>query len=211
MTTILLADDHAIVRDGLRALLETGTDFTVVGVASNGQEAVEATARLRPDVVVMDIAMPELSGIEATRRIAERCPGTNVLILSMFMSAEHVYRALKAGAHGYVLKESAGSELVEAIRKVRAGQRYMSHRITEALIEGYTQPDPRISPLDSLSLREREVMQQVLEGHTNAEIAAHLSLSAKSVETYRARILKKLRLKDTMELVKFGMRQGLIA
>jgi DNA-binding NarL/FixJ family response regulator len=211
MTTILLADDHAVVRDGLRVLLETGTDFKVVGVASNGMEAVDAAVRLGPDVVVMDIAMPELSGIEATRRIAERCPETRVLILSMFMSAEHVYRALKAGAHGYVLKESAGSELVEAIRKVRAGQRYMSHRITEALIEGYTQADPKISPLDSLSLREREVMQQVLEGHTNAEIAEHLSLSTKSVETYRARILKKLRLKDTMELVKFGMRQGLIA
>jgi DNA-binding NarL/FixJ family response regulator len=211
MTTILLADDHAVVRDGLRVLLETGTDFKVVGVASNGKEAVEAAVRLGPDVVVMDIAMPELSGVEATRRIVERCPQTRVLILSMFLSAEHVYRALKAGAHGYVLKESAGSELVEAIRKVRAGQRYMSHRITETLIEGYTQADPKISPLDSLSLREREVMQQVLEGHTNAEIAVHLSLSTKSVETYRARTLKKLGLKDTMELVKFGMRQGLIA
>lgn len=210
-TTILLADDHAVVRDGLRALLETGPDFKIVGVASNGREAVDEALRLHPDVVVMDIAMPELGGIEATRRIAEKCPDSHVLILSMFMSAEHVFRALQAGARGYVLKESAGGELVEAIRKVRAGQRYLSHRITETLIGDYFQHEPKVSPLDSLSLRERDVLQQVVEGLTNAAIAENLSISPKSVETYRARILKKLRLKDTVELVKFAMRHGLIA
>jgi DNA-binding NarL/FixJ family response regulator len=210
-TTILLVDDHVLVRDGLTALLETNRDFEVVGVASNGREAVDAVQRLRPDVVVMDIAMPELGGIEATRRIVEKRPTCHVLILSMFMSAEHVFRALQAGAQGYVLKESAGGELVEAIRKVRTGQRYLSHRITDSLLGDQLQHDARVSPLDSLSLRERDVLQQVVEGCTNASIAENLSISPKTVETYRARILKKLRLKDTVELVKFAMRHGLIA
>src|ERR1044072_2463169 len=134
--TVLLADDHAVVRDGLRALLETG-DLQVVAVAGNGREAVAEALRLKPDIVIMDIAMPELDGVEATRRIVEKCPETRVLILSMYLSAEHIYRALQAGAQGYVLKESAGEEVVEAIRTLRAGKRYLSHRITETVIDDY--------------------------------------------------------------------------
>jgi DNA-binding NarL/FixJ family response regulator len=210
-TRILLVDDHVVVRDGLRALLETSQDFEVVGVASNGREAIEEANRLYPDVVVMDIAMPDLGGVEATRRITEKVPQCHVLILSMFVSAEHVFRALQAGARGYVLKESAGGELVEAIRTVRAGHRYLSHRITDAFVDDFFQLDVKVSPLESLSLRERDVLQQVVEGCTNAAIAENLSISPKTVETYRARILKKLKLKDTVELVKFAMRQGLIA
>ncbi|TMH87476.1 MAG: response regulator transcription factor [Betaproteobacteria bacterium] len=208
--TVLLADDHAVVRDGLRALLETG-DLQVVATAGNGREAVAEALRLRPDIVIMDIAMPELDGVEATRRIVEKCPETRVLILSMYLSAEHIYRALQAGAQGYVLKESAGEEVVEAIRTLRAGKRYLSHRITETVIDDYLREGANVSPLDSLSLRERDVLQLVVEGRTNAAIAQALSLSPKTVETYRARIMKKLKVRDTVELVKFSMRHGLIS
>ena len=209
--SVMLADDHAVVRDGLRALLEGGNDLQVVGVAGNGREAVAEALRLRPDIVIMDIAMPELDGVEATRRIVERCPETRVLILSMYLSAEHIYRALQAGAQGYVLKESAGEEVVDAIRTLRAGKRYLSHRITETVIDDYLREGTNVSPLDSLSLRERDVLQLVVEGRTNAAIAQALSLSPKTVETYRARIMKKLKVKDTVELVKFSMRHGLIS
>ena len=208
--SVLLADDHAVVRDGLRALLETG-DLQVVAVAGNGREAVAESLRLKPDIVIMDIAMPELDGVEATRRIVEKCPETRVLILSMYLSAEHIYRALQAGAQGYVLKESAGEEVVEAIRTLRAGKRYLSHRITETVIDDYLREGANVSPLDSLSLRERDVLQLVVEGRTNAAIAQALSLSPKTVETYRARIMKKLKVRDTVELVKFSMRHGLIS
>jgi len=207
----MLADDHAVVRDGLRALLEGGNDLQVVAVAGNGREAVAEALRLKPDIVIMDIAMPELDGVEATRRIVERCPETRVLILSMYLSAEHIYRALQAGAQGYVLKESAGEEVVDAIRALRAGKRYLSHRITETVIDDYLREGTNVSPLDSLSLRERDVLQLVVEGRTNAAIAQALSLSPKTVETYRARIMKKLKVKDTVELVKFSMRHGLIS
>jgi len=209
--SVMLADDHAVVRDGLRALLEGGNDLQVVGVAGNGREAVAEALRLRPDIVIMDIAMSELDGVEATRRIVERCPETRVLILSMYLSAEHIYRALQAGAQGYVLKESAGEEVVDAIRALRAGKRYLSHRITETVIDDYLREGTNVSPLDSLSLRERDVLQLVVEGRTNAAIAQALSLSPKTVETYRARIMKKLKVRDTVELVKFSMRHGLIS
>ncbi|HKW38352.1 MAG TPA: response regulator transcription factor [Burkholderiales bacterium] len=209
--SVMLADDHAVVRDGLRALLEGGNELQVIGVAGNGREAVAEALRLRPDIVIMDIAMPELDGVEATRRIVERCPETRVLILSMYLSAEHIYRALQAGAQGYVLKESAGEEVVDAIRALRAGKRYLSHRITETVIDDYLREGTNVSPLDSLSLRERDVLQLVVEGRTNAAIAQALSLSPKTVETYRARIMKKLKVRDTVELVKFSMRHGLIS
>jgi DNA-binding NarL/FixJ family response regulator len=209
-TTVLLADDHAVVRDGLRALLEDGHDLQIIGVAGNGREAVNEAHRLHPDVVIMDIAMPDLDGVEATRRIVEKCPDTRVVILSMYLSAEHIHRALQAGAQGYVLKESAGDEVVEAIRAVRAGKRYLSHRITETVIDDYLREGDKLSPLDSLSLRERDVLQMVVEGRTNAVIAQSLSLSPKTVETYRARIMRKLKVHDTVELVKFAMRHGLI-
>jgi DNA-binding NarL/FixJ family response regulator len=209
--SVMLADDHAVVRDGLKALLEGGNDLQVIAVAGNGREAVAEALRLRPDIVIMDIAMPELDGVEATRRIVERCPETRVLILSMYLSAEHIYRALQAGAQGYVLKESAGEEVVDAIRTLRAGKRYLSHRITETVIDDYLREGTNVSPLDSLSLRERDVLQLVVEGRTNAAIAQALSLSPKTVETYRARIMKKLKVRDTVELVKFSMRHGLIS
>lgn len=208
-TRVLLADDHAVVRDGLRALLEHSGDFEIVGVAGNGREAVVEAQRLQPDVVVMDIAMPELDGIESTRRILEKCAGTKVLILSMYLSSEHLHRAMHAGARGYVLKESAGDEVVDAVRAVQAGKRYLSHKISETMIDDYLRDGVRMSPLDSLSLRERDVLQLVVEGQTNNVIAQKLSLSPKTIETYRTRIMRKLKVQDTVELVKFAMRHGL--
>jgi DNA-binding NarL/FixJ family response regulator len=210
-TSVLLVDDHAMVRDGLRALLQNNPDLEIVGEASNGEEAVAEAKRKCPDVVVMDIAMPVMGGIEATRRIRQMCHESHVLMLSMFKSTEYIFRALQAGAQGYLQKAAAGRELVEAIRAVRDGHRYLSRQIAEDLIGDYRQYDLKVSPLDSLSRREREVMQQVVEGNSNAVIAANLSLSPKTVETYRARVLKKLKLKDTVEMVKFAMRHGLIA
>jgi DNA-binding NarL/FixJ family response regulator len=208
-TRVLLADDHAVVRDGLRVLLEHVGGFEIVGVAGNGRDAVAEAQRLSPDVVVMDIAMPELDGIEATRRILEKCADTKVLILSMYLSSEHLHRAMRAGARGYVLKESAGDEVVDAVRAVQAGKRYLSHKISETMIDDYLRDGVRMSPLDSLSLRERDVLQLVVEGQTNNAIAVKLSLSPKTIETYRTRIMRKLKVQDTVELVKFAMRHGL--
>jgi len=178
--TVLLADDHAVVRDGLRLLLEAQGDIKVVGDAANGREAVHQVKRLRPDVVVMDIAMPELNGIEATRQIREACPPAQVVILSMHYTSEHIFRALQAGARGYLLKESAGIEVVNAVRTVHAGHRYLSQKISDKVIDNYVRQREAAgttSPLARLSPREREVLQLVVEGKSSAEIASALSLS----------------------------------
>jgi DNA-binding NarL/FixJ family response regulator len=209
--SVFLVDDHAVVRDGLRALLESSPDIKVVGVAGTGREALTEVQRLSPDVVIMDIALPEMDGVQATRHVMERCPETKILILSMYLSSEHIHRALQAGAKGYVLKESAGEHVAEAVRALSAGKRYLSYRITETMIQDYVREGTPISLLDSLSLRERDVLQMVVEGGTNASIAQKLSLSPKTVETYRARIIKKLKVRDTVELVKFAMRHGLVS
>ena len=210
--TVFLADDHAVVRDGLRLLLEAQGDITVVGAAANGRLAVRQVGQLRPDVVVMDIAMPELNGIEATRQIRERQLPTQVVILSVHSTAEHVFRSLQAGARGYLLKESAGTEVVNAVRAVHAGRRYLSQKISDGVIDGYLQQRQIVeaeSPLARLSPREREVLQLVVEGKSSADIADVLALSAKTVETYRSRIMQKLGIGDLPGLVKFAIRQGL--
>lgn len=209
---VLLADDHAIVRDGLRALLGIQPDLTVVGDAATGREAVTAAADLRPDIVLLDIAMPDLNGIDAARRIREVCPSARVVILSMHSTAEHVYQALQAGAHGYLLKQSAGAEAIDAIRAVHAGRRYLSQKISEAVIEDYIRyreaADTK-SPLARLSSREREVLQLIVEGKSRSEIATALSLSIKTVDTYRSRMLEKLGIADVPSLVKLAMQHGL--
>ncbi|MEX2353467.1 MAG: response regulator transcription factor [Gammaproteobacteria bacterium] len=205
---VLLAEDHVVVRDGLRVLLESEPDIRVTGCAGNGMEAVNEAVRLKPDVIVMDIAMPEGDGIEATRQVRKQCPDTQVLILSMYLNAEYVYRALRAGALGYLLKESAGEKVVEAIREVFAGRRFLSDKITEVMIDGYLNDSS--DPLIKLSKREREVLQMVVEGQKIVHIAQVLSLSPKTVETYRARLMQKLGISDTVELVKFAIRHGLI-
>ena len=209
---MFLADDHAVVRDGLRALLEAQPDLQVIGDAADGREAVRRVARLCPDVVVLDITMPELNGIEATQEIGQLCPATQVVILSMHSTTEHIFRALQAGARGYLLKESAGIEVVKAVRAVHAGQRYLSVKISNTIVDDYIrqrQAGQATSPLALLSSREREVLQLVAEGKSSAEIAGILSLSLKTVETYRSRLMHKLGISDLPGLVRFAIQHGL--
>ena len=209
---VFLADDHAVVRDGLRSLLEGSGNINVVGSEANGREVVRQIQKLCPDVVLMDIAMPELNGIEATAQICKICPSTRVIILSMHHTTEYIYQALKAGAKGYILKESAGQEVVNAVRKVYAGHRYLSRLIEEKVIDNYTQRHKTVSSaslLDKLSSREREILQLVVEGRSSAKIAEVLYISPKTVETYRSRLMQKIGVKDIPSLVKFAIQHGL--
>jgi DNA-binding NarL/FixJ family response regulator len=203
---VLLADDHAMMREGLRALLAASAGISVVGEVGNGREALQSVEGLKPDVIVMDIAMPELNGIEAAAMIRARSPETRIVILSMHSSSEHVHRAFAAGAAGYVLKASAGAEVISAVREAHLGRQYLSPALREAYANRGTS---RASPLDSLSARERQVLQLVVEGKSSAEIAVIVQLSPKTVETYRSRIMKKLGLGDVPSLVKFALQQGI--
>lgn len=210
--TVFLADDHAVVRDGLRFLLEAQQDIQVVGDAADGREAVKWVARLCPDVAIVDIAMGELNGIEATRQICQISASTRVIILSMHSTTEHIFQALQAGARGYLLKESAGIEVVNAVRAVHAGRRYLSQKISDAVIDDYVaqrESAEARSPLARLSPREREVLQLVVEGRSSAQVAEILSLSPKTVETYRSRLMRKLGISDLPGLVKFAVQHGL--
>lgn len=212
MITVFLADDHTMMRDGLRHILEAEADMKVVGEAADGLAALEEVTRLRPDVVIMDIRMPELGGIEATWQIRTACPSVQVVILSMHASAQYIYRALQAGALGYVLKESAGSELIKAVRAAHRGERHLSRKISNELIEEYLRRGNKEvdDPLAPLSARERQVLQLVVRGNTNAKIAELLHLSPKSVATYRSRMMMKLGISDLPSLVKFAMQHGLL-
>jgi DNA-binding NarL/FixJ family response regulator len=210
--TVFLADDHAMVRDGLQLLLETSGEIDVIGQAGSGRETVQLAKQKQPDVVLMDIAMPELNGIEATRQLIANNPEIKVIILSMHATSEYIYQALQAGASGYLLKESVGQEVVEAVHEVVKGQRYLSQKITETLVDDYLfqrEIGQTRSPVDRLSPREREVLQMVAEGHSSAKIAAQLALSPKTVDTYRSRIMQKIGVRDVTELVKFAIRHGL--
>ena len=207
---ILIADDHAVVRDGLKMILESHKDLVVVGTAVNGNDAVEQAVALHPDVILMDIAMPELNGIEALRIIAERVPSARVIILSMHNTNEHVFRAVQAGARGYILKESAGSHAVKAIGAVMKGHEYYCDDIDIlSLRRAFSARSTQQSPLDSLSSREREVLQLVVEGKTSLEISGILALSPKSVETYRSRLMLKLGITNIPALVKFALQHGI--
>lgn len=211
---LFLADDHKVLRAGLRTLLENYSDFSVVGEADNGYEAMRIVCKLRPDVAVLDIAMPELNGIEAARQIHMECSQTQIIILSMYSSHQHIYQALKAGVRGYILKEAAADELVEAIRIVHAGQRYLSPKVADVLIEDYLDPCPKdwaIMPLEQLSERERTVLQLVVEGKSSIQIGELLALSPKTVDSYRSRLMQKLGITDLPSLVKFAIQQGIIS
>jgi DNA-binding NarL/FixJ family response regulator len=212
--SVLIADDHAVVRDGLRALLEAHPDIAVVGDAADGLEAVRQFEELQPDIVIMDIHMPQLNGIEATQRIRERAPQVRVIVLSMLGTPEHLWRALQAGVRGYLLKESAGREVLDAVLAVHAGNVYLSQPITKTLIGDFLQRSAqpaKTDPLEALSAREREILHLVLDGKTSAEIAVLLFLSPKTVESYRSRMMHKLGVPDLPSLVKFAVQEGLLS
>ena len=201
---VLLADDHGVLRDGVQRLLEANSDIRVVATVGNGREAVEKTAVLQPEVVVMDISMPSMNGLEATRRITDRAPATGVAILSMHSSAEMVREAFAAGALGYVLKESAGEEVVRAVRTVAAGRPFVGEGVADKVRAEHTG-----SGIASLTAREREVLALIVNGKSNAQAAAILGLSPRSVETYRLRVMQKLCIQDLPTLVKFAIRHGM--
>lgn len=206
--TVFVADDHALVRDGIVAILESAHDIEVIGIAADGRVAVEQILALSPDVVIIDVSMPELDGISATRQVLAARPKTAVIILSMHSSAQHVFQALEAGARSYLLKESAGSEIAETVRAVHLGRRHLGKRITEIVAEGISNRR-RESPIDSLSNREREIVKLVADGLSSAEIGRRLNLSPKTVDTYRSRLMQKLQVTDLAGLIKFAILHGL--
>jgi DNA-binding NarL/FixJ family response regulator len=205
---IVLADDHSVVRQGFRRILEAQADMEIVGEASNGREALETATRLSPDVVVMDVAMPELNGIEATRRMGEAAPRTRVLALSMHKDSVYVREILRAGARGYLLKDAVDEDLIAAVRAVARGEGYLSPGVADAVLTDYRQHVT--DPIDLLTSREREVLQLIAEGKTNKEIATTLNLSVYTVDAHRGRIMEKLNLHSTGELVRFAIRKGLV-
>lgn len=210
---LLLADDHAILRAGLRALLNAEPDMEVVGEASDGREAVLKAQELNPDIALVDITMPALSGLEATRQIKKRCPDTRVLILTMHEDEGYLFQALQAGGSGYILKRVADSQLLDAIRDVHAGSAFLYPSMTRALAEDYLQrveAGEEQASYDGLTDREREVLTMLAEGYTNQEIANMLVLSTKTIETHRAHIMDKLGFHTRAQLVKYALRKGLL-
>ncbi|MFL6351823.1 MAG: response regulator [Bryobacteraceae bacterium] len=205
---ILLADDHRMVRQGFKLILQSQEDMEVVGETGNGREAVELASSLRPDVVVMDVSMPELNGIEATRRIRNTTPLVRVLALSVHRDGVYVREIVRAGAEGYLLKESADTQLLEAVRAVADGNSYVSSEVAGALLKDYRKH--ATNPLDILSSREREVLQLIAEGKTNKDIATALNLSIYTVDGHRTRIMEKLSLHSVGELVRVAVRNGLV-
>jgi DNA-binding NarL/FixJ family response regulator len=205
---VLLADDHAVVRQGFRLILASQEGIEVVCEAGNGREAVEMAVRHKPDIAVIDVSMPELNGIEATRRILEDCPHTRVLALSMHKDAVYVREILRAGARGYILKDAIDTEFVQAIRAIARGQGYLSPAISGAVLDDYRK---NVSdPIDLLTSREREVLQLIAEGKTNKEIANLLNLSVYTVDAHRGRIMEKLNMHSVTDLVRFAVRKGIV-
>ena len=216
MTSVLIADDQALVRVGLRKILESEPETTVVGEAGDGEDAVAAARRLRPDVVLMDIRMPVLDGIEATRRIVGAQPATRVLILTTFGLDAYVYDALRAGASGFMLKDAPPEEIAAAVRIVASGEALLAPAVTRAVIEEFARHRPAEAPtappaVDELTPREREVLDLLARGLSNPEICARLFVSEATAKTHVARILQKLRLRDRVQAVIFAYESGLVA
>jgi len=210
-TTIVVADDHKIVREGIRKLLETRDDFKVVGEASDGEEAVQLVLEKKPDVALMDIWMPRLSGIDATRRIGKRGLDTKVLVLSMHASRSYVEEVLRAGASGYIVKNAAAQDLLNAIDAVRSGVSYLSPVITQQVVDAIARPaDASPSGVAALTDREREVLQLIAEGLSSKEIAGMLGVSLKTVDSHRSNLMEKLDIHKVSGLVRFAIRTGLV-
>jgi DNA-binding NarL/FixJ family response regulator len=211
---ILLADDHTLVREGLRKIIEAQPEWTVVSEASDGREAVRQALELKPDVVIVDLAMPHLGGVEAIQQIVRRAPATRVLVLSMHAEEVYVTRALKAGAHGYLLKDSAGTDLLRAVAAVAQHKSFFSPAVSRVMLDDYVRQLAERGITDryeTLSEREREVFQLIAEGHANKEIAEILHLSPSTVETHRARIMEKLDVHSAVEIVLYAVRKGIIS
>ncbi len=206
---VLLVDDHAIMRDGISALLDLQDDIEIVGEASEGKEAIEKARELVPDVVVMDISMPEMDGLEATRRIKKKDPTVKVLVLTQHDDREYILSTIKSGSDGYLPKRALGSELVAAIRAIHQGHSFLYPSATGALIEDYRRQVEK-EPYDRLTEREREVFRLIADGHTSREIVDMLFISLKTVHNHRAKIMEKLNIHNRSELIKFAIRKGLV-
>ena len=206
---VLLADDHTILRRGVRMLIDSQPDMEVVGEAKTGREAVDTARKLRPDIVVMDVSMPELNGIEGTRQICDELPHTRIVALSMHKDSVYVREILRAGARGYLVKDSDDEDLVKAIRSVNRGEAFLSPAISDAVLTDYRKHVS--NPVDLLTSREREILTLVAEGKTNKEIASGLNLSVYTVESHRGSVMEKLNLHNTGDIVRFALRNGLIS
>ena len=212
MTTIVIADDHAIVRQGLRALLEDEHDVTVIGEASGGIETVNICNKLKPDILILDIMMGDISGIEVARQTSKTFPHTSIIILSMYDDKKHVLEALQAGAKAYVNKKAVSSELVNALREVLVGRRYLGPSLSEVVVDAYLEniKSSPTDPYDLLSTREREVLHLAAHGHTNSEIADRLCISRRTVETHRANAMRKLNLNNHADLLRYALQRGIL-
>lgn len=207
---ILIADDHRIVREGLKSLIDKEVDLEVVGMAANGRQALQLTHKLKPDVVIMDIAMPGLNGIDVTSQIVDEIPGVKVIALSMHSDKHLVHGMLRAGAYGYLLKESAFEELIKAIRIVCVGKKYLSPEVTDIVLSDYLNPPGENDSLETgLTQREREVLQLISEGCSTRQIAGRIHVSVKTVESHRSNIMNKLDLHSVAELTKYAIRHGI--
>ena len=213
MTTIVIAEDHHVVRDGLRALLVAQKDFQLVGEAADGLEAAQLVEKLQPDVLVLDLTLPRLHGLEVARQVKKSSPKTRVLILSMHANEAYVLEALRNDAAGYLLKDSTGAELVRAVRDVVAGRRYLSGSLSELAIQAYIQrktTDTAQDMYEALTDREREVLHLAAEGLNNPDIAGKLFISPRTAETHRANVMRKLNFKTQTDLVRFAIRRGIL-
>jgi DNA-binding NarL/FixJ family response regulator len=207
---VLVADDHMLVRTGIRHVLESELEFAVVGEAASGSEALALTAELRPDVVVLDLSMPGMNGLEVASRLRASSPATRVLILSMHDNAEYVLESVRAGAHGYLLKDTAATELRDAIRAVCAGESYFSPPVASRLTAAVRREHHSVPGIDLLTGREREVLLGIARGRTNKEIAAELGISHRTVESHRESLMRKLQLRTVAELTRFALTAGLV-
>lgn len=205
---VLLADDHRVVCQGFRLILSKYPDIDIVGDAFSGREAIDAAIKLEPDVIVMDIAMPEINGVEATRQILRERPRTRIVILTMHKDSAYVREALRAGAKGYLLKDSIDGELVGAVRAVARGDAYLSPSVSATVLDDYQ--EQVTDPMDLITNRERQVLQLLAEGKTSKEVAIDLNISTYTVDAHRSRIMKKLQLKTGRDLVRFALKRGLI-